>query len=213
MNNYPKRAPTVWTPERIEALRWLAADGKSAKQIAEIMALTRQGIEGACRKYGIKLAGNAGRLWSAERDATLRELVAAQKTGREIAVIMGISRNAVLGRLHRLGLSLYHPPGWNSAKANAKPRSLWKTPARRPRQPRPQRPAPPVVLLCEPVALLGLKPCHCRWPVLGDGADTLFCGAQIEPERPYCPGHCAPAYKAPITSRRDFIRGLRRYAA
>ena len=44
----------------------------------------------------------------------------------------------------------------------------------------------------QPKTLIELEPCMCRWPVSGQGADTLFCSALVEREgAPYCPGHAS----------------------
>lgn len=43
--------------------------------------------------------------WTSERVATLRALWVEGKSAREIAAQLGCTRNAVLGKLHRLGLT------------------------------------------------------------------------------------------------------------
>lgn len=48
---------------------------------------------------------------------------------------------------------------------------------------------PTITPVSSPVALLDLTSTTCRWPVDGDGAETLFCGAHCEPTDPYCPNH------------------------
>jgi hypothetical protein len=35
---------------------------------------------------------------------------------------------------------------------------------------------------------------HCRWPVEGANAKTLFCGANKLGDLPYCAQHCRMAY-------------------
>jgi GcrA cell cycle regulator len=35
---------------------------------------------------------------------------------------------------------------------------------------------------------------HCRWPVEGAGAETLFCGADKLADLPYCARHSRMAY-------------------
>ena len=46
--------------------------------------------------------------WPLEQVARLRELVAQGKTRREISAAMGLNRNVVIGKIHRLKLKL--PP-------------------------------------------------------------------------------------------------------
>ena len=42
----------------------------------------------------------------------------------------------------------------------------------------------------------------CRWPV-GDPShsDFFYCGAEASPGRPYCPAHCARAYRVTSIAR------------
>ncbi len=44
--------------------------------------------------------------WTEENVEKLKKLVADKKSGREIADILGINRNAVAGKCHRLGIKL-----------------------------------------------------------------------------------------------------------
>jgi hypothetical protein len=47
--------------------------------------------------------------------------------------------------------------------------------------------------------MLDLGAFDCRWPVKGEGADTMFC-AEPTLKSPYCPTHFARAYhRAPPT--------------
>jgi hypothetical protein len=36
---------------------------------------------------------------------------------------------------------------------------------------------------------------HCRWPIEGNDAETLFCGANHVEGAPYCAQHCRMAYR------------------
>jgi hypothetical protein len=47
-----------------------------------------------------------------------------------------------------------------------------------------------------PIRLFDLRQHHCRWPVAGDGAAVLFCGANKYGDHPYCVGHCHMAYSS-----------------
>jgi len=137
------------------------------------------------------------------------------------AALGGITRNAVIGKVHRLGLS-----GRAKAPSSAPPRP------RRPRAPsHPMGPtfrvhgnaalAPlpepelepalryevvvePEPLTCERVTILDLRECMCRWP-LGDPGreDFRFCGARTNPGASYCQHHVARAYQPASDRRRD----------
>ena len=121
-------------------------------------------------------------LWTPLEDAKLRQLYDEQYSCSQIAGFFeGKTRNAIIGRVHRLKLSL-RGAGITPAKAkrkgrNSAPETLAK-PRKRPLPP----PAPPqeeVIMRCaaiEPInfTLAELEPHHCRWPY-GEGPFT-FCG-------------------------------------
>jgi hypothetical protein len=46
-----------------------------------------------------------------------------------------------------------------------------------------------------PVCIMDSQPWHCRF-IVGEpnGPRTIFCGAQVERDKPYCPFHCRIAY-------------------
>jgi GcrA cell cycle regulator len=136
--------------------------------------------------------------WSNERVETLKRLWADGVSCSEIAAELGggLTRNAVIGKVHRLGLS---------GRTRAQPK--------RPSQPRVRtrhaRPARPAALQSAPVvervedhaipaaqrrSLIELTACTCRWPV-GDPStpEFFFCGAPANESSPYCPGHAFAA--------------------
>jgi hypothetical protein len=52
-----------------------------------------------------------------------------------------------------------------------------------------------------PRRLMDARACHCRWPLSGTGAETLFCGGRVLSESSYCRRHHRLAYApAPIPS-------------
>lgn len=58
----------------------------------------------------------------------------------------------------------------------------------------------------------------CKWPVEGDGAEMLCCGAERLDGRPYCEPHnqasiAPPKPGKPKPSVNELIRSLRRWAA
>lgn len=132
-------------------------------------------------------------------DARVETLVALWKEGlsaREVARRLGVSRNAVIGKIHRLGLS-----GGRRRAGAARPAG-----AVRPRGPRRARSAPalrragPAPAEADPdlpgqADLLSLSPGDCRWPV-GDprAAGFAFCGRPAA-QGPYCPAHAARAVR------------------
>lgn len=143
-----------------------------------------------------------GMRWTPERIETLKTLWADGKSATEIAMMMGgISRNAVMGKVHRLDI---HARLEREANAPRKP--LVRTP-RQPRVAKPKTIAPKKPAVApkpvdesimghmEPgvtpllLKLFELDARDCRWPVSGEKADTLFCGHPMMEGSSYCCFH------------------------
>lgn len=149
--------------------------------------------------------------WSSERIEQLRALWRDGLSASQIASALGgITRNAVIGKAHRLGLTGRPSPIKNQSAGPARPR-----PARRPRTERlpvprvasvaaaPMRRAepalPPLELEDMPGAtILTLTDRICKWPI-GDprNADFHFCGRASAENLPYCAEHARRAYQPP----------------
>lgn len=148
--------------------------------------------------------------WTPERVEQLRSCVVTGLTCSEIAAEIGVSRNAVIGKIHRLGLSTGRPAG---APARISPPR-----ASRPRIPSQRRQlrlayaqatdgtetlmldAP--VESAHPCSLTELAERTCRWPI-GDPAkpDFAFCGNDAIAGFTYCVGHARMAYRMPERRR------------
>lgn len=130
--------------------------------------------------------------WTDERVGLLKQMWGAGKTAAEIAQHLGggITRNAVIGKAHRLGLSGRISP--ISTKKIEKTHHV---------------PAAAAALIAEPVyeksatsvSMLELSEKTCRWP-LGDPKKSgfHFCGARPAPGVPYCGHHAAMAYQGTL---------------
>ena len=148
---------------------------------------------------------NLRKTWTTERVALLKSCVNAGLSCGQIAHEIGVSRNAVIGKINRLGLSR----GRSAATAT---RSCAGAARRRP-QVLTQRlalralfasePAPDDVVSTEPCSLLNLAPRKCRWPITaGDTAEFSFCGNITTDGMSYCAGHARIAYRlAPQRAR------------
>ncbi|MBJ3776854.1 GcrA family cell cycle regulator [Acuticoccus mangrovi] len=153
--------------------------------------------------------------WTDDRIETLRKLWADGLSASQIATALGgVSRNAVIGKIHRLGLS----GRVKSPKARTPAKRAPVAP-QRPAQPAPARvmavgatavkvverelPAPVVLPEAEIVSLHGgvtlLELTHscCRWPI-GDPSDAnfRFCGARTAAGEVYCRAHAEQAFPA-----------------
>lgn len=135
-------------------------------------------------------------MWTPERIEALKLLWACGRSAAQIAVELGgVTRSAVLGRVHRLALPRrrtvrrhpkHKPPG---AKRMLIERPEPVLPLPLP----PPPPAPPTTTVsARPRPLLKLTPMQCRWPIT-DGKPFLFCADPVE-TKPYCPHHRRMAY-------------------
>ena len=157
--------------------------------------------------------------WTDERVETLKKLWADGLSASRIATDLGgITRNAVIGKVHRLGLS-----GRAKSPSSAAPRPR-KTrahghvmrvtrPAMRGNtalahayeldvEPEPEL-ADNIIPLGQRRTLLELNEATCRWPIGDPGtADFFFCGGKSASGLPYCAYHSRVAYQPP-NARRD----------
>jgi hypothetical protein len=134
--------------------------------------------------------------WPDEKIERLRTLHAAGRSYGEIARALGCTRSAAIGKASRLGLA---------KRARIKPvAEIIRHPRKRVLHPRihivgnqVKKPRPELDLRSDldheiarnPIALFDLKAHHCRWPVSGEGASTLFCGADKTDGSSYCQFH------------------------
>lgn len=136
--------------------------------------------------------------WAPEHDDALRRLHAAGLSGAQVGVAInrefrtGYSRNAVIGRKLRLGLTTPNVAGRNRSAVAApkkpntsdtRPRAKWSEPKLEPEQI--QLRAADVVPRNLP--LLELGPNDCRYPY-GNGPFS-FCGHRKTPGSSYCFEH------------------------
>ncbi|HHI88992.1 MAG TPA: GcrA cell cycle regulator [Hellea balneolensis] len=156
--------------------------------------------------------------WTDERVEILSKLWAEGLSASQIAAKLGgVTRNAVIGKVHRLGLSGRAKPKRKTAKP-ATPRATTtarkRTPAKRRPAPKPA-PAPVAVPLeakplpnGEYATILTITEHLCKWP-LGDptSADFRFCGRSTNKGEPYCKAHAQLAYQ-PSRRKVAQTRGL-----
>ncbi|ACA20935.1 GcrA cell cycle regulator [Methylobacterium sp. 4-46] len=163
---------------------------------------------------------DAGPSWTKERVELLKRLWGEGRSASQIAAeIGGVSRNAVIGKVHRLGLA------GRVLKSNGAPAPVPRSraPSEEERPPA-QAPVPTMVApapaslalvraepppsaeaalpLSERVTIMELREFMCRWP-MGDPAspDFRFCGARSITGLPYCTHHARIAYQ-PATERK-----------
>lgn len=149
--------------------------------------------------------------WTPERVELLKSHFEAGLSCREIAVSIGVSRNAVIGKLSRLQLTRGAGHGERPPKSTGKDRSAVSIP-RLQHQILRTLYAERQAVADEPVAsehrcsLFELSKERCRWPISTPGAeDFCFCGNTPIAGMPYCSGHTRLAYRP--GSRRRVVRG------
>jgi GcrA cell cycle regulator len=170
-------------------------------------------------------------MWTDEKVELLRQMWLDGKSASQIASELGdgVTRNAVIGKVHRLGLS-----GRVKTSAPTAPRIRHK-PAHAPRPvaPRsvgggfrgntalamardPMAEAEPelredvVIPMSLRVTIVELRETMCRWP-LGDptSPDFRYCGIQSQSDGPYCVHHGRMAYQPAQDRRRERERERR----
>ncbi len=154
--------------------------------------------------------------WTDERVELLKKLWADGLSASQIAAELGgITRNAVIGKVHRLGLSGRAKSPSSSAPRARKPRSHILRVARPQMrgnnalalayemEPEPEIEAyDNVIPMGQRRTLLELTEDTCRWPI-GDPSNPefYFCGGKPIPSLPYCSHHSRIAYQ-PVNERR-----------
>lgn len=135
--------------------------------------------------------------WTPEEDEKFKALWLEGKSATQISrVLPGRTRNAVLGRVFRLGLPQRATPiGATRIRqvhvADVK-RVVVKPP--KPDTDEDEDPGP----MSPPIDTMALRDGHCKWPYVV-GNDTHYCGRSPKEERPFCEHHCRKAYQPKMT--------------
>jgi GcrA cell cycle regulator len=164
--------------------------------------------------------------WTDERVETLKKLWLDGLSASQIAKHLGgVTRNAVIGKVHRLGLSGRAAPSQPTRPVFKAPRPARPVVAA---QPAPRRmveqtavvavaaPRPPAWIE-EPgtATVLTLGAHMCKWPIGDPSTDSFtFCGRRSA-DGPYCVEHARIAYQPAQTKKKssanELARSLRRY--
>ena len=164
--------------------------------------------------------------WTDERVELVKKLWGEGLSASQIAGRRGsVTRNAVIGKVHRLGLS---GRATTSRMKTVRPRSRMANAKRNPPNNKPRFPqigspsarllypideeaALPtveelVIPLKERQSIQSLTECSCRWPI-GDPqhADFHFCGKTKVTGLPYCEFHARRAFQPAMPRRRERV--------
>lgn len=133
-------------------------------------------------------------IWTAEKVKMLEALLKEKLSARQISERLGVSRNAVIGKAHRLNMKLRPRPEASAARrvVRQKPsapvglrtsKTMWRD----------GLPVIPVEPFLRPDGQLhdtlsiGAK--QCKWVVEGHGKNARYCGQGSAPERSWCEYH------------------------
>jgi GcrA cell cycle regulator len=164
----------------------------------------------------------AGETWTAERLELLSKLRSEGLSASQIAAELGVTRSAVLGKCHRLGLARkastkvssprsqqasrpLDPPATAEPAMEPGPKPLTNTarhqPAEQPREL--SRPVEAGSLGPKGLTIMELREGTCRWP-LGDPTTPEFryCGGGAVLGLPYCAHHAQIAYQPSVERKR-----------
>ena len=160
--------------------------------------------------------------WNDERVELLKKLWSEGLSASQIAGRLGgVTRNAVIGKVHRLGLSgrvsdlrrkhaapaaRASPRRAGRQAASSPPSAIWPLRALYQLEAEPYLPAYEEIEipLAERKSLLDLTESSCRWPI-GDpqAPDFHFCNRSKVTGLPYCEAHARRAFQPPQARRRD----------
>ncbi len=161
--------------------------------------------------------------WTDERVELLKKLWQDGLSASQIAKQLGgVTRNAVLGKVHRLGLSGRAAPSKPQRtvfKAPRAPRPAAAAPSLPRRIAEPAQAAPPPARYVDEApgtaTVLTLGAHMCKWPIGDPALDNFtFCGRRTD-EGPYCHEHAQVAYQPAQAKKKssaaELARSLRRY--
>lgn len=209
----------TWTDERVEKLKSMWNDGKSASQIAkDLGGVTRNAVIGKVHRLGLSNRAGGGN--------------GGHDTGGETAVI-DTEEMAAGGAEDVAPAPAIEPPAREPvaepASAEMAAPSVRLVPKEVPRpkvalvpgQPMPPQPSQSEISeealanlvqiekKARKLTLLQLTERTCKWPIGDPATDNFwFCGHVTAPGKPYCEAHVAVAFQ-PMSSRRDRRSGSR----
>ncbi len=136
--------------------------------------------------------------WTAEKVEKLKDLWSKGHTASQIAAMLGdTTRNAVIGKAHRLDLEARAP-----SKQSATPKSRDNRQIKRTAAPTSRKAKFQSILLDKnfepenPKSLEDLTESTCKWPIGHPNEEKFyFCGRKPEGEFPYCKLHVLYAFQ------------------
>jgi|TARA_R110000824_G_scaffold118960_15_gene272374 GcrA cell cycle regulator len=158
-------------------------------------------------------------MWTDERVEMLKKLWAEGLSASQVAKQLGgVTRNAVIGKVHRLGLSGRATPSRPARPRAPTPRTLVRQrpdplvaeqrddadeAEAEPKRATPTRSEIANLPSTERATVLTLTEHTCKWPIGDPGRPNFhFCGHNADSNSPYCAEHAKLAYQ-PMQPRRN----------
>lgn len=188
---------TGWTEERVQKLKELHAQNLSAGQMAKALGgVTRNAVIGKVNRMGW------GRIGGEKPAAPGTKRIRRPAGSADLRKENGQSNRAKAKVAQPAGAFVLAPA--NRTSEPGAPRYIAKADAFKP------------LSGVEPVPFIRLFAGRCRWPVGGEGADMLCCGARAD-GGPYCASHTLTSIDRSARAKREKEatrpRNLRRWAA
>lgn len=186
-----------WTDDRVDLLKRLWGEGKTAKEIAQILGggLTRNAVIG--KAHRLKLSGRISPIQQnkSEEETILEEK--ARVSGKLLDVRSSTAAKAPAEKARTVTT-----PSVPAAKKSPLAPAETKTTAEQPQFKKRAVPAEANEAQGAGVQLADIKERMCRWPI-GDPKhdDFHFCGATSSAGLPYCEVHAKIAYNVNLRSR------------
>jgi GcrA cell cycle regulator len=214
-----------WTDERIERLKAMWTEGKTASQIAEELGgVSRNAVIGKAHRLGLDSRPSPVKPGEDKTAAAASDERATSTKAREKSPIATILE-AAAPMPDEVPLAP-EPEAIEPAPTPAAPAApaaktetnlvyrsigpggfIRQGPGEQqapipPAPPRRLVPAKPAPEIADKTSLLDLNDRICKWPVGHPGEpDFHFCGQQANPGYPYCVQHCGVAYQAQLPRR------------
>jgi GcrA cell cycle regulator len=175
-------------------------------------------------------------VWTADLIDRVSTLWRQGISAKDIARLVkgGLTKNGVIGRMHRMDIDPGLPPSGRRWRTPTHPRGVQRPVKARPPRPSRAKHAPPAASLPLPVpepppkpkppprppkpprrmppggwTLLDLESEQCKWPLNSPprGGEYLFCGERAFDSGPYCEYHAQLGFSGKGTARRTEVAG------
>lgn len=211
---------TFWTAERDATITQMAGDNLSFTKIAAALGISRKAITNRAEHLGLSrgnvVSETRALIWDEARAAELKRLWGAGMPCSRISAILGVSRNAVIGKAHRLQLEpRARPPKRDRPSGAGRGKYCRRLHTPHTRDVFGKLIAPEAFIPraddVEPlpgITIDNLTANSCRYP-RGD-APILFCGHPQQPGSSYCPSHHALCWRPRVQIDREQSHQTRR---